>query len=59
MSMKRYVAIFVLTVVPCAVFAMTYYLDSEWVEKGNRFCKYGNGTVLNVGYKTCPLSIQG
>lgn len=39
--------------------AMTYYLTSQWLEGGNRFCMYGNGTVLNVGYRICPLSIQG
>jgi len=38
---------------------MTYYLTAQWVEGGNRFCRYGNGTVLNVGYQICPLSIKG
>lgn len=37
---------------------MTYYLVAQWIEGGNRFCKYGDGTVLNVGYKLCPLSIK-
>jgi hypothetical protein len=40
-------------------YAMTYFLTAQWVEGGNRFCKYGNGTVLNVGVKLCPMSIQG
>lgn len=40
-------------------YAMTYFLVSEWYESGNHFCRYGNGTVLNVGYRTCPLNIQG
>jgi len=39
--------------------AMTYFLVSQWYEGGNQFCKYGNGTILNVGYKVCPLSIEG
>ncbi|MFN3457712.1 MAG: hypothetical protein ACK4G2_02210 [Novosphingobium sp.] len=39
--------------------AMTYYLVTQWIEGGNNFCKYGAGTVLNVGYKLCPLSIEG
>lgn len=39
--------------------AMTWYLTKQWLDKGSRFCQYGNGTVLNVGYKVCPLSIQG
>lgn len=46
--------------VACAsAFAMTYYLTDQWVKNGNRFCKYGNGTVLNVGVSLCPLSING
>lgn len=35
------------------------FLVSQWFEKGNQMCKYDNGTVLNVGAKTCPLSIRG
>ena len=42
-----------------AAFAMTYFLESQWLERGNRFCKYSNGTVLNVGVSTCPLKING
>ena len=40
-------------------YAMTYYLTAQWTEGVNRFCRYGNGTVLNVGVRICPLSIQG
>ena len=40
-------------------YAMTYYLVTQWFENGNNMCKYGNGTVLNVGARVCPLSIQG
>lgn len=40
-------------------YAMTYYLEAQWYENGNHMCRYGNGTVLNVGYRICPLSIQG
>ena len=39
--------------------AMTYFLTAQWYENGNHMCKYGNGTVLNMGYKICPLSIGG
>lgn len=39
--------------------AMTYFLTSQWTAQGNRFCRYGNGTVLNVGVSICPLSIEG
>ena len=43
-----------------AQFQMTYYLTDQWVNSnGNRMCQYGNGTVLNVGYRVCPLSIKG
>ena len=40
-------------------YAMTYFLVSQWYEGGNNFCKYSNGTILNVSYKLCPLSIEG
>ena len=48
-----------LTATPAAAQYMTYYLTAQWVEGGNRFCRYTNGTVLNVGYRICPLSIKG
>lgn len=40
-------------------YAMTYYLTRQWIQGGNNFCQYSNGTVLNMGYRTCPMSIQG
>ena len=40
-------------------YAMKYFLSAEWYEGGSHMCKYGNGTVLNVGVKLCPLSIEG
>ena len=40
-------------------YAMTYYLTGQWFENGSQMCRYGNGTVLNVGARICPLSIQG
>ena len=39
--------------------AMTYYLVAQWIDTQGRFCRYGNGTILNVGFRLCPLSIQG
>ena len=42
-----------------AQYQMTYYLIAQWFENGNQFCRYSNGTVLNVGYRICPLSIKG
>jgi hypothetical protein len=38
---------------------MTYFLTAQWVDRGNRFCRYQNGTVMNVGINLCPLSIVG
>lgn len=52
-------AALVAAVAPSAAYAMTYYLTAQWMDRGNRFCRYGNGTVLNVGISLCPLSIQG
>lgn len=43
-----------------AQYQMTYYLTDQWINNsGNRMCQYSNGTVLNVGYRVCPLSIKG
>jgi hypothetical protein len=59
--MKKIViaAALALTATPAAAQYMTYYLTAQWVEGVNRFCRYGNGTVLNVGVQICPLSIKG
>jgi uncharacterized protein (DUF697 family) len=40
-------------------YAMTFYLTAQWFENGSQMCRYGNGTVLNMGARLCPLSIQG
>jgi hypothetical protein len=40
-------------------YALTHYLVSDWFANNGHFCRYDNGTVMNVGYRTCPLSIQG
>ena len=34
------------------------FLKKQWKENGNQMCKYSDGTVLNVGAKTCPVSIN-
>ena len=58
--MKSNLSILVLGLLASSAFAgMTYFLTSQWVEKGNQMCRYGNGTVLNVGVNVCPLSIKG
>lgn len=46
-------------VVAAPAHAMTYYLVADWYENGNHFCRYSNGTVLNVGVRICPLKIEG
>jgi len=38
---------------------MTHFLTAQWLDNGNRFCRYSNGTVLNVGFSVCPMSIRG
>ena len=49
-----------LLVAPAAAepYRMTYYLVAQWLQNGQQFCKYSNGTVLNVGFNYCPLSIR-
>jgi hypothetical protein len=39
--------------------AMIYFLEAQWTKGGDRFCRYSNGVVLNVGVKLCPLQIKG
>lgn len=59
--MKTKAVIFALGLAAVATpaYAMTYFLVSQWFENGSRMCKYGNGTVLNVGARVCPLKIEG
>jgi hypothetical protein len=59
--MKKIViaAALALTATPVVAQQMTYYLTAQWYENGQQMCKYGNGTVLNMGYRLCPLSIKG
>lgn len=57
--MKTIITAILLASACAAQATMTYYLTAQWVEGGNRFCKYGNGTVLNVGINLCPMSIKG
>ena len=57
--MTKHIVFALLLAFNSAAFAMTYFLESQWLERGNRFCKYSNGTVLNVGVSTCPLKING
>jgi len=57
--MKRIILLTILMGMFSSVYAMTYFLTADYYESGNHMCKYGNGTVLNVGASICPLSIQG
>jgi hypothetical protein len=59
--MKKIViaAVLAFTATPVAAQGMTYFLTAQWVDQGQRFCRYSNGTVLNVGYSVCPMSIRG
>lgn len=59
MTKRALMAVTLMIAASAAQAAMTYYLTAQWVEGGNRMCKYGNGTVLNVGINLCPLSIRG
>jgi hypothetical protein len=43
---------------PCAVQAQTVYiLTKQWIQNGQNFCQYSDGTVINVGYRACPSTI--
>ena len=60
-DMKKLIIAIVLaaTATPALAQGMTYFLVSQWYDRGNLFCKYQNGTVLNIGVGVCPLSIRG
>ena len=57
--MKRTLLIISLLLLSLNSFALTYFLTDQWTRNGDNMCEYGNGTVLNVGYRICPLSIEG
>ena len=60
-DMKKLIIAVVLaaTAAPALAQNMTYYLVRQWFDRGNLFCQYQNGTVLNIGVGVCPLSIRG
>ena len=40
-------------------FSMTCFLESEYYNQyGDQMCRYDDGSVLNVGARLCPLSID-
>jgi hypothetical protein len=51
-------AVALILAAPLCAMAATAFLTDSWTKNGNNFCKYSNGTVLNMGYKVCPVSIQ-
>ena len=59
--MKKIIIAVVLAAIatPALAQGMQYFLVRQWIERGNQFCQYQNGTVLNIGVGVCPLSIRG
>lgn len=40
--------------------AVAQPLRKQWsAANGNQMCQYADGTVLNVGFKSCPASVMG
>lgn len=39
------------------LFGIRYFLVAEWFEGIGHFCKYSDGSIINVGTNLCPLSI--
>lgn len=57
--MKKLIIAAVIAMASAApAYAMVSFLVAEWIANGDQFCRYENGTVLNVGYRVCPLQIQ-
>ncbi len=54
----KYLFLVFLTAVSFYSFSMTCFLEDEWIRDGDQMCEYDNGTVLNVGIRLCPLSID-
>lgn len=52
-------ALFMIGAATAPAYAFTHYLVAQWYQGGDQMCRYDNGTVLNVGIRLCPLSIQG
>jgi len=56
--MRRLLVAVLLALAAGQAAALTWFLVAQWYENGNQMCKYSNGTVLNVGIRLCPLSIE-
>lgn len=57
--MKTLVVAAILAVSVVPAYALTYFLTAQWYEGGSQMCRYQNGTVLNMGVRLCPLSVEG
>jgi hypothetical protein len=58
--MKKFVlAVAIAISVSSPAYAMKSFLTKQWFSNGNQMCAYDNGTVLNMGARICPLSIEG
>lgn len=57
-AMRRLLVAVLLALAAGQAAALTWFLVAQWYENGNQMCKYSNGTVLNVGIRLCPLSIE-
>ena len=51
------VAIAALLISGAAQAQISSFLVRQYTQNGNTMCVYDNGTVLNMGYQLCPLSI--
>ena len=57
--MNKFLISILIAAASTSAFSMQYFLTKQWMSKdGNNMCEYSNGTVLNVGYRICPLSIE-
>ncbi len=53
----KHVLIVILFTLPLSAMAMMHFLTADWYANGSHFCKYDDGSVMNVGVNVCPLSI--
>ncbi|MDP3139831.1 MAG: hypothetical protein Q8N17_26280 [Burkholderiaceae bacterium] len=53
--------LFTLALLAAQAHATTVYqLERQWLNGiGHRFCQYSDGTILNVKFNVCPLTIKG
>jgi len=58
--MKKITLCLAFFLVSNSAFAIVSFLTRQWInQNGDQMCDYDNGSVLNVGSRICPLSIQG